>query len=41
MYSTQYSTEVVGLLKNKHNKPLGTGNPKCFKYHLPINAIFQ
>ena len=41
MNSTQYSTQVLSLLQNKHNKPLGTGNPKCPKYNLPINTIFQ
>ena len=41
MYSTQYLTQVLGLLQNKHNKPLGIGNPKYSKYNLPINAIFQ
>ena len=35
MYSTQYSTQVLGLLQNKHNKPLGTGNQNA------PNTIFQ
>ena len=43
MYSTQYSTQVLGLLQNKHNKPLSTGESKMLqiqspnKCNIPVN----